>query len=182
MYQDCKIFHDKSSPIETHGSSIMPGMLSAMVKLGLEEIASESNTANGNTLSYIRAVDGLRPGWKDSKELTSAYRAGIFLSVSAARGKGVVKGVPTAFYIGASDFKDAVVKEVVGFHFAIGNEAKGEGIESSLAGQMAELRETLKFSKEDVVQQVRSGSIPLIVNVIRRNYFVRFVITMICFV
>lgn len=85
---------------------LIPGLVLAQTRLGLEEITAEQKTSNGVSKGYkeesecAKASDGLRVGLESSKVLRSAFHAGILSAVSVPRGDGVVVGQTVSWRLG----------------------------------------------------------------------------------
>ncbi|KAJ3331688.1 hypothetical protein HDU76_002490 [Blyttiomyces sp. JEL0837] len=150
---------DHGRVFDLKGGVVIPGLISANVQLGLEEIAQESTTHDGPIKSseaaegLVQAVDGLRVG--NSKLLQYAYRHGVLTSISAPRSYGTVHGLSVAFRTGADSFHDAVIKPLASLHVTIGDEGKDD-YASSVSIQLAKLARLLLDSTNVTLPVVES--------------------------
>ncbi|KAJ3036750.1 hypothetical protein HDV00_002412 [Rhizophlyctis rosea] len=166
---------------DLRGGSVIPGLVSTNVRLGLGEISAEDSTKDGVARGVdpksggVRAVDGLRVG--NSKMLESTWRGGVLASISPPNSEGIVKGQSVAFWVGASDYDSAVVKDVAALHVAIGDGAKDGGHANSISGQIGLLRRILSDAvgtkdaalKENPWTKVVRGELPLVVQADEAN-------------
>lgn len=107
---------------DMHGGQVIPGMIAAYGRLGLEEIEAESRTHNG--VSYDeedgdRAVDGLRVSYSGSKQLQAAFKAGVTTAVAVPRGRGSIQGQPAAFQTSGENILGNVIRESTGFAYRL---------------------------------------------------------------
>ncbi|KAJ3078292.1 hypothetical protein HK102_004600 [Quaeritorhiza haematococci] len=144
--------------------TVIPGIIASHVRLGLEEIESEWTTRDGRAIGFdpasggTRAVDGLRVGLDQSKQLTAAFRAGVVAAVAVPRASGLVKGQSTAFWTGADGFDDAVVQDVTGVTIVLGKDgADGSTVSNSYAGQIGLLRRLLLSHVKTTAQEFIAG-------------------------
>lgn len=98
--------HPDMKTMDAQGGVMIPGMIAAHGRLGLEEIESERVTKDGYAhfdpaTGGTRAVDGLRVWKSGSKELTAAYNSGCLFGVSLPRASGFVQGQSCVFRTGA---------------------------------------------------------------------------------
>ncbi|KAJ7510331.1 hypothetical protein B0H11DRAFT_1958549 [Mycena galericulata] len=163
--------------VDLHGGSVSPALVSVGSALGVQEIASESSTADGivfDPLSMdvpsilgdnilMRAADGLQFGTRDA---LLAYRGGVASAISAPSGFGVFQGLSVSFSLGARHKleKGAVFKEAVAVHISISSQ-----FASSVSTQIATLRRLLldspKHEREFGFKEASEGSIPLVITV-----------------
>ncbi|KAJ3382619.1 hypothetical protein HDU84_004192 [Entophlyctis sp. JEL0112] len=146
---------------------VIPGLISTMVPVGLQEIGQEPSTQDGAggtadaIAGFVLAKDGIRVGG-NGKLQEFAYRSGVLTAIVAPKGRGLAKGVGTAIRTGA---EDAIVVPETGFFMELGHKAK-EPYANSISTQYARLRNLLKSGKaEGHLASVLAGEQPLVVTV-----------------
>ncbi|KAI9204645.1 uncharacterized protein BJ171DRAFT_459226 [Polychytrium aggregatum] len=162
---DCKLEGDV---YDLKGGVVIPGIIAANVRTGLEEIPSESDTKDGESTGYpfeersqwLRAVDGLTLG--DSKVRTVLRNAGILTAVTAPEAPGVFQGLSVAYRTTTENLVGSVVQEEAAVHARIGNAAKVDGPEGSVTGQIAKLRRVLEKGNNPL-ERVQSGQLPFLI-------------------
>ncbi|EMD37401.1 hypothetical protein CERSUDRAFT_83171 [Gelatoporia subvermispora B] len=162
--------------IDLRGGSVQPGLVTYGANLGLQEIAMEDSTVDGESPSPFapglsplleaallpRAVDGLQFATRDA---LLAYRAGVTVGITAPPPSGFFGGLSTAFSVAAAHKleRGALVQDVTAVHISF-----GRGI-PSVSTQVAALRELLLGSLEGTYakwfKQVSEGKLPLVVEV-----------------
>ncbi|KAF8065373.1 hypothetical protein FPV67DRAFT_1628755 [Lyophyllum atratum] len=160
--------------VDLQGGSLAPGLTTFGSPIGLVEIRLEASTidgvvndpltgsvpgiAGGND-AVIRAVDGLQ---FEGRNTLLAYRAGVTRAVAAPVANGFLAGFSTTIDTGASSAveKGAIIQEETALHIAV---SLGLGV--SVSTQIATLRRLLHDSTADAWERVRTGAIPLVVNV-----------------
>ncbi|KAH9831128.1 uncharacterized protein C8Q71DRAFT_305682 [Rhodofomes roseus] len=166
----------EATHVDLQGGALQPGLITSGSAIGLQEIAMEVSTTDGETydplsvdvpaiaggLGYMpRAVDGLQFGTRDA---LLAYRHGVTVAVSAPIHSSFLGGLSTAFSLGAPHKlqKGAVVQEVTAVHVKLAP----EGV-PSVSTQVATLRHLLLNPTDgDAAKYFRlvtNGTLPLIV-------------------
>lgn len=160
--------------VDLQGGSLAPGLTTFGSPIGLAEIRLEPSTTDGvvkdpltgsvpgivgGNDAAIRAVDGLQ---FEGRNTLLAYRAGVTRAVTAPIADGFLAGLSTTFDTGASSAveKGAIIQEETALHLAV---SLGLGV--SVSTQIATLRRLLHDSTSDVWERVRTGTIPLVINV-----------------
>ncbi|KAJ3128445.1 hypothetical protein HK100_009166 [Physocladia obscura] len=144
---------EKGTIFDLNQGVVIPGLISAMVPVGLQEIGQEPSSRDGiagtkDSLSgFVYAKDGIKVGGL-SKMQKYAFRSGVLTSVVAPAGNGLVRGVGVAIQTRAeglnclciffcsfnevllvvSEYNDAILVSDVGMFVTIGHEAKGFSI------------------------------------------------------
>ncbi|KAF8590883.1 composite domain of metallo-dependent hydrolase [Ramaria rubella] len=170
--------------VDLEGGSLAPGLTSFGAPLGLDEIAGEPSTKDGNVFdplsgsvpailggdgAVIRAVDGLEFGTRDA---LLAYRSGVTAAISAPAHAGVFAGLGTLFSVGSANKmqKGAIVQDVTGLHVSIGHNPSGS---PSISTQIATLRRLLLGNGEGeqrkMFKAAAHGKTTLVVNVEAAN-------------
>ncbi|KAJ3038171.1 hypothetical protein HK097_003244, partial [Rhizophlyctis rosea] len=163
---------------DLRGGNVMPGAVATGVRLGLSEISAEDSTKDGvakgveDGIGGVRGVDGLRVG--SSKQLDAAWRGGVLSAVSPPNSNGWVKGQSVAFWVGATDYGNAVIQDVAALHIVLGDDAKdGKSEVNSISGQFGKLRkllfEAVNGTSDNSWTQVALGKLPLVVQVHEAN-------------
>ncbi|KAJ7474692.1 hypothetical protein FB451DRAFT_274443 [Mycena latifolia] len=162
---------DGEEVVDLQGGSLAPGLTSFGSNLGLSEISMEASTMDGpvfdplttlvpNILGHtvIRAVDGLQFG---GRHALLAYHSGVTTGITAPMGRGFMRGVSTAFDLGASGGLDrgAVVQAETALHVTI-----SASLSPSVSTQIAALYNLL-FHEDGPWLRVRRSEIPLVVAV-----------------
>ncbi|KAF7317119.1 Carbohydrate esterase family 9 protein [Mycena chlorophos] len=175
---ECRIAAlEAAEVVDLQGGSISPGLTTFGSPLGLEHIASESTTNDGEVFDVlsssgipeivggsgaaIRAVDGLQ---FLSRDALLAYRSGVTTGIVAPLRSSVVNGLGTSFSLAAAHKLEpgAVLREVTALHAAVSHLVKG-----SISTQIAALRNLLLLPVEgplrEYVKQILNGDMPLVV-------------------
>ncbi|KZV86711.1 composite domain of metallo-dependent hydrolase [Exidia glandulosa HHB12029] len=175
----CSDFHgDVETTVDLAGGALAPSLVSYGSTLGLQEIPSESTTADGiapdallgpipailgGDGTLIRAVDGLQFGGRDT---LLAYLSGVGTAITGPVHEGVIGGLSTAFALGAPSklSKGAVKQRVVALHASI---SKGGAV--SISTQIALLRRLLRGDGPGDAgkhfELAGKGEIPLVIDV-----------------
>ncbi|GLB34476.1 putative carbohydrate esterase family 9 protein [Lyophyllum shimeji] len=160
--------------VDLQGGSLAPGLTTFGSPLGLAEIRLEPSTTDGvvkdpltgsvpgivgGNDAVIRAVDGLQ---FEGRNTLLAYRAGVTRAVTAPVADGFLSGLSTTIDTGASSAveRGAIIQEETALHISV---SLNLGV--SVSTQIATLRRLLHESTLDVWERVRTGVIPLVVNV-----------------
>ncbi|KIK69905.1 hypothetical protein GYMLUDRAFT_187332 [Collybiopsis luxurians FD-317 M1] len=162
--------------LDLEGGSLSPGLTTFGSPLGLVEIRLEPTTNDGDVQdpfvasipdilgpeTIIRAVDGLQFGGRNT---LLAHRGGVTKAITAPTGSGFLRGLSTAFDVGARHSLDtgAVIQEVTALHIVVSHD-----LNPSVSSQLAVLRNKLLESTTDSGEywnQVRTGLLPLVIQV-----------------
>ncbi|RDB22990.1 Imidazolonepropionase [Hypsizygus marmoreus] len=161
--------------IDLQGGSLAPGLTTFGSPIGLVEIRLEASTTDGVVIdpltegkvpgivggddTIIRAVDGLQ---FEGRNTLLAYRAGVTQAITAPLANGFLAGLSATIDTGASSAvqKGAVIQDETALHISI---SLNLGI--SVSTQIATLRRLLNNSTSEAWTRVRTGAIPLVVNV-----------------
>ncbi|KJA17916.1 hypothetical protein HYPSUDRAFT_45759 [Hypholoma sublateritium FD-334 SS-4] len=166
--------------IDLDGGAIGPGLTTYGSPLGLVEIRLEPSTNDGPVLDplndgdlpaliadtgLIRAVDGLA---FEGRGALLAYRSGVTTAITAPTGSGFLRGVSTAFRLGAPHAlsRGAIIQQETAVHFSLSFSQK-----VSVSTQVATLRALLFGDAEEsgqigaTVMKVREGKAPLVISV-----------------
>ncbi|EAU91444.1 amidohydrolase [Coprinopsis cinerea okayama7 len=162
--------------VDLDGGSIAPGFLTFGSPLGLQNIAAEASTNDGDILdplvnslpnimggdtAIVRASDGLEFA---SRDAFLAYRTGVTTAVTAPKSDGFYGGLGVHFSTGARNRLEpgAVLQEVTAMHVSIKHIGK-----PSVSTQIAALRRLLSGKVEGAAGhyfgKVRDGRLPLVV-------------------
>ncbi|KAF8165543.1 hypothetical protein B0H34DRAFT_689508 [Crassisporium funariophilum] len=193
MGLQCADIHENDGQmLDLHGGSISPGLMSYGSPLGLEEIASEPSTGDGETYdafrSYVpkilddvgavvRAVDALMFGTRNA---LTAHRSGVtFATSSLAKpiflvgpDAHVISGLSTTFRTGSAHAMQsgAIVQETVALHIVMGKSNPGFRA-VSVSTQIAGLRRLLygwESSDRETgawFRKAAEGVVPLVIDV-----------------
>lgn len=189
--ENCVDVAAESNLVDLHGGSISPGLMSYGSQLGLEEIASEPSTGDGELLDafngnlprilddvggVVRAVDALMFGTRNA---LTAYRSGVTLATTAlakpiflSRGH-FVSGLSTTFGTGSKHAMErgAIVQDVVALHVVLGRSSPLLPKSVSVSTQIAALRRLLygweSTDKETGIwfRKAAEGVVPLVIEV-----------------
>ncbi|KAI0949512.1 hypothetical protein AcW1_009102 [Taiwanofungus camphoratus] len=163
--------------IDLEGGALQPGLVSHGSALGLQEIAMESSTTDGEIYDPLlsdvpsvaggarylpRAVDGLQYGTRDA---LIAYRHGVTMGITAPL-HSFFGGLSVAFSLGAAHKLEqgAVVQDVTALHVSINRGNNGP----SVSTKVATLRKLLlgpHAAEELWLEEIFHGIIPLVVDV-----------------
>ncbi|KAG0345655.1 hypothetical protein BG004_003359 [Podila humilis] len=165
---------------------VIPSMVSGFtVNLGLQEIAQEPVTGDGQiglTTPFVKAIDGLKFGGMHIEE---AYKAGVLIGLTAPTSDHVVQGISVAFSTGAEDAlsdKKSILKQQVALHVGVGHEFKST-LFPSISSQIGYVRNELETalalplhtpSSSHFAKVVR-GELPLIAHVENRDEMIRLI-------
>ncbi|GLB33967.1 putative amidohydrolase [Lyophyllum shimeji] len=189
----CIALVEGTDVIDLHGGSISPGLMTFGSSLGLEEIAKEPSTGDGQPYdafahnvpdilddpgAVLRAMDALMFGTRNA---LTAYRSGVTLATSSlgkayyldGTGAHVISGLSATFRTGAAHAMEpeAIVQDIAALHIHIGRPHPliGEGV--SVSTQIAALRRLL-FGWETKAKETghwfrkaAEGVVPLVVEV-----------------
>ncbi|KAI8061177.1 hypothetical protein BC940DRAFT_245434 [Gongronella butleri] len=162
---------DDLAVVDLHGGYVVPGLVAVGSALGLVEIPSEGDTADGlvaastsqDANDIVHAVDGLRLG---TRHLEEAYKGGVLSAITAPVSDNVVLGVSTAFKTGGESVLSdgTLIASDVALHVQIGNAAKSKEF-PSVSSQVQFLRRVLRDNaeKDNVYGQAARGEIPTVV-------------------
>ncbi|KDR83960.1 hypothetical protein GALMADRAFT_236481 [Galerina marginata CBS 339.88] len=180
--------------LDIRGGSISPGLMSFGSQLGLEEIASEPSTGNGETYDafrsnvpkilddvggVVRAVDALVFSTRDA---LTAYRAGVTLATSsqarpiylAGPDAHIISGLSTAFRTGSGHAmqRGAIIQDVAALHVVLGKpyplqSQRGISVSTQLAGLRRLLYGWESGDKETGAwfRKAAEGVVPLVIEV-----------------
>ncbi|KAG5644405.1 hypothetical protein DXG03_008572 [Asterophora parasitica] len=159
--------------VDLQGGSLAPGLTTFGSPLGLVEIRLEPSTTDGavndplggsvpdilGNDAVVRAVDGLQ---FEGRNALLAYRSGVTRAVTAPVAGGFLAGLSTTIDLGASNAveRGAVLQEETALHVSV---RMSSG--ASVSTQIATLRKLLHEAFSSAWTRVRSGDIPLVVNV-----------------
>ncbi|KAJ3273639.1 hypothetical protein HDV01_004248 [Terramyces sp. JEL0728] len=144
----------KGEKVDLNNGWVIPGLVAASVRLGIEEIASEPGTSSGkiSTDDLLPSADGIYVGRKFSKALDAAFKAGVTTAISIFKSSTMIKGISTAFRVGSEKISDAsFIKRNVAEHFQVDVSPPSNSISSSLAGQITTIGRNIGKSKTGVV-------------------------------
>ncbi|KAL1674796.1 hypothetical protein EV122DRAFT_219970 [Schizophyllum commune] len=158
--------------VDLAGGWISPGLTTIGSSLGLQEIAMEASTKDGEVLDVlaseapvagevVRAVDGLMFGTRNA---WLAYRSGVTDAITAPESSSLIAGFSAAFSTGAEGKleKGAVVKDAVALHVRVSMSGS-----ASVSTQIAALRKLLlppAGKRNEFAASVVQGTMPLIVH------------------
>ncbi|KAI0080817.1 hypothetical protein K474DRAFT_1636767 [Panus rudis PR-1116 ss-1] len=180
--------------IDLHGGSIGPGLLTIGSPLGIEEMAGEVSTGDGNlynpfagdvpeimddTAGLVRAVDALQFGTRNALH---AHRAGVtYATSSLARFTtfgghlNLISGLSSTFKTGSAHAlqRHAIVKPITALHIALTRAMPYAPAlpPVSVSTQIATLRRLLLNAENDNTEtgkwfkQAAEGAIPLVITV-----------------
>ncbi|OCH88880.1 composite domain of metallo-dependent hydrolase [Obba rivulosa] len=163
--------------IDLHGGSLQPGLVSFGSNLGLQEIAMEDSTVDGEAPDYFavstppfveagylpRAMDGLQYATRDA---LLAYRSGVTVGITAPSHSGFLGGLTTAFSLGSAHKleRGALVQNITAVHVSF-----GRSVIPSISTQVAALRSLLQGHTEGDhakwFRLVSQGKLPLVIRV-----------------
>ncbi|CAO3609416.1 unnamed protein product [Cunninghamella echinulata] len=167
-----------SSPVfDMDGATVIPGIVSSGVPMGLIEIQSEASTSDGSTSNDIddenlyksvtRAVDGIK---MDGLHMRKAFMAGVTTTISQPiAGTEPLAGVSVAARIGVKstvlESKDIVLEEEAALHFVIEH-----GSKKPVSQQIAGIRKLLTNNMDgnettNVFTRAAHGQLPVVVQV-----------------
>lgn len=157
---------------------IAPALTAFGSLLGLEEIAAEDDTSDGENdqSSFSAAIDGLM---LEGKNLDAAYSHGVTRAISAPKfGGDGHKGISVGFRLGASHAleRDAVFDPDVALHYTMtlaAKQGKSPSISSAIAELKAKLLKTVQRKKkaeessveDEYLENVINGTTPLVIDV-----------------
>lgn len=139
---------------------VVPGLIAAGVNLGMQEISAEPSTSAGySTRVILPAWKGLNIGLKYSKKLSAAFNAGFTTCISQLLQKGAIGSISVAFRTGQSNLSEKfIIKKEVAAHYFVGDDAKLDGLESSIPGQIQLIQEIHQFKNMTRIISVDSAS------------------------
>ncbi|KAG5635819.1 hypothetical protein H0H81_010006 [Sphagnurus paluster] len=166
--------HEVQQIIDLKGGSLAPGLTTFGSPIGLVEIKLEPSTTDGPVFdpltgtvpaivggdaAVIRAVDGLQ---FEGRNALLAYRSGVTRAITAPVSKGFLSGLSTTIDLGAVNAleKGAVLQEETALHVSV-----SLSLPVSVSTQIATLRSLLNDSSSNVWALIRSGALPLVINV-----------------
>ncbi|EIM86583.1 composite domain of metallo-dependent hydrolase [Stereum hirsutum FP-91666 SS1] len=156
------------------GGSLSPALVGAGTSIGLQEIAMEDSTVDGDVWdifidggkgegllgneTVIRAVDGLQFATRDA---LLSYRNGVTTALTSPTSSGFLSGLGVAFSLGTPHklAKGAVVQDVTALHVAIDHQS----VRPSVSTEISALRRLL-VGGEGWWGRVVKGEIPLVVH------------------
>ncbi|KAJ3320467.1 hypothetical protein HDV06_005290 [Boothiomyces sp. JEL0866] len=144
----------KGEKADLNNGWVIPGLVAASVRLGIEEISSEPGTSAGkiSTDDLLPAADGIFVGRKVSKALDAAFKAGVTSAISIFKSSTMIKGISTLFRVGSERISDSTfIKRNVADHFQVDVSPPSNSISSSLAGQITTISKNVGKSKTGVV-------------------------------
>ncbi|CCM03596.1 uncharacterized protein FIBRA_05734 [Fibroporia radiculosa] len=156
--------------IDTRGGSVAPGLATFGAPLGLEEIAGESSTKDGNVYdpllqtvpsvvggngALIRAADGLQFGGRDS----------VTKAITAPEHSGFFAGLSTSFYTGALNKLEegAVIQNVNAVHVTVRHFGGAPSISTQIAALRRLLTESVEGEAGKWFKDVSEGKVTLAV-------------------
>ncbi|KAL1701180.1 hypothetical protein EV121DRAFT_212640 [Schizophyllum commune] len=158
--------------VDLAGGWISPGLTTIGSSLGLQEIAMEASTKDGEVLDVltseapvagevVRAVDGLMFGTRNA---WLAYRSGVTDAITAPESSSLIAGFSAAFSTGAEGKleKGAVVKDAVALHVRVSVSGS-----ASVSTQIAALRKLMlppAGKRNEFAASVVQGTMPLVVH------------------
>jgi imidazolonepropionase-like amidohydrolase len=159
------------------GGQIIPGMINVGTSVGLYEVDSEDNSADGfinPSSTGVRAIDGIRWNMYQRRHLTAAWAGGVTTLVTQPWGPGLILGTGVAYYTapGVATIDDALVSpdsDSISLHLSIGNPTKNGGGIASISGQISTLRAAFTAAQGTVnssnpLSLALQGLIPVVVN------------------
>lgn len=158
----------KGKVVAVHDGHLTHTFTAVSGGLGIQEIAGESSTGNGNAKAFSRAVDGLL---LQGKLLNTAHESGFTKAISATSG-----GAPSTsvvFLTGAvvAAHNGAVLAEDAALHYKLNLEARESTSYSQLFGELrskllgaikANASDVDKFSEEFYLKRVVDGHVALV--------------------
>ncbi|KAF9481821.1 hypothetical protein BDN70DRAFT_830235, partial [Pholiota conissans] len=189
--QTCPIAQGDVVTKDLRGGVISPGLMTFGSPLGIEEISSESSTADGETYdafkfdvpkilddsgAVVRAIDGLMFATRNA---LTAYRSGVTLATASlskpiylAPDARIIAGLSVAFRTGAAHAmqRGAIVQDIASLHIVVGKSNPAfRGV--SVSTQIASLRRLLygwESSNQETgawFKKAAEGVIPLVIEV-----------------
>ncbi|KAI8812932.1 hypothetical protein BJ742DRAFT_735709 [Cladochytrium replicatum] len=170
---------------DLNGGWVVPGAVVGGSYLGLEELLQEPSTVDmpvgfDPRKGGSRASDGLN---FDSKMMTTVFSAGVTQSFSIPRPVSAVIGQSALISTGAEDQSNGILLDIGALHLGVGNDFKGAGITSSVAGQMDLFRSLFleqvpKYSSrpddsDSPFLRVLRGDIPVVVSVHNSDHILK---------
>lgn len=164
---------NSATEFRVKGGIITPGMIESSSPIGLIEVSSESNTADGSLpssmySSNVMAYDGLTTY---GRVIDAAFRGGVTIAIVKPQGSRLVMGQSVAYEVATNNntfIDELLIKNSVALHITIGNSAKGSV--NSISGQISQLRNL--FASDSTMKRFITNNQTITVNIHKADHII----------